>query len=313
MNTKTVLAFAICCLPMTAVTLKAHAEIGKLTIDGVDIPENLYNGFYKGDQWCPPTSDTRYRDRLIDTALIVFPGRQGNFELSASEQKRIAEKTSELERAESGNNAVSIAKAAWNLFSAESSAYGAHLYPAVSTLFSRQDVLNEYKRLINIKDPRLTDVVIGKYVQLAFPNNEMAKTAINLFNSGKSLAEVTSAIGEHKLFAHNKDNWFVVDEIPGFSGDSHLVESGSAVFASEGQSWYGSEEKFVLYLDEVRELSRLRPFTEYNNRDEYAYDIARYDLWGSAHDARRLERWKNADIRENGEPVVMLDQYPQCP
>lgn len=198
------------------------------------------------------------------------------------------------------------------IFFAESSAYGPHLYQPVSELFTREDVLTEYKRLIEVKDPRLTDVVIGKYVQLTFPDGDSAQQAIELFNAGKSLVEVTSIIEEHKLFSYNKDNWFVWDEIQGFDGDSQLLESGKAVIVSKGQSWYSSEEQFVLYFDEVLSLSRLRPFTKYNNRGEYAYNIARYDFWGSVHDARRVERWNAADIREDDEPVTMRAEYPEC-
>ena len=289
-----------------------QADIGRLTINGIEIPENLYHGMYKGKNYCPPTSNVRYRQQLIGTALIVFAGREGNFELSTSDKKRIAEKTSELKRAESRGNPESIAKAAWTLFYEESSVYGQYLYPSVSSMFNREDVLNEYRRLIEVEDPRVTDVVTVRYAQLTFPNGERAQMAIDSFNSGKSLTEVTSAIGEFKLFTHNMARWAIVEKLRGFSSDSRQLQSGMAVLATEGHMWYSSDERFVLYFDEVLTRSRLRPFTEYNNNDDYAYDIARYNLWDGVHHERRVKRWDDADIREDGEPVTLLEDLPEC-
>lgn len=312
MNSMSVVARMACVMSIFA-SYPVKADIGQLTINGVEIPANFYNGMYKGKNWCPPTSDARYRDTLINKALIVFAGREGNFKLTTSEQQRIAEKTNELKRAEVSGNADTIDEAAWSLFHVEGNVYGSYLYPSVSEMFNRQDVLNEYKRLIEIKDPRLTDVVTAKHVQMTFPDRERAQIAVDLLNSGKSLSEVASAIDEFEMFPHNMGTWFIVDEIRGFSSDSRQLRSGMAVFASEGNMWFSAEEQFVLYFDEVLKLSRLRPFTEYNNRDNYAYDIAQYNLWSGVHDARRIERWANADIREDGEPVEMLEEYPECP
>lgn len=100
----------------SAVSITAHADIGKLTINGVEIPDNLIDGIYKNENWCPPTSDARYRDRLINTALIVFAGRDGNFQLDTSQKENLAEKRNDLRRAESGGNEAAIAKAAWKQF-----------------------------------------------------------------------------------------------------------------------------------------------------------------------------------------------------
>ena len=303
----------IACFLLMIVVFPLQADIGRLTINGMEIPENLYHGMYKGKNYCPPTSNVRYRQELIGTALIVFAGREGNFELKTRDKKRIAEKTSELRRAESRGNTEAIAKAAWKLFYEESSVYGPYLYPSVSKMFNREDELNEYRRLIEVKDPRVTDVVTVRYAQLTFPNVERAQMAIDLFNSGKSLTEVTSAIGEFKLFTHNMARWAIVEKLRGFSSDSRQLQSGMAVLATEGHMWYSSEERFVLYFDEVLARSRLRPFTEYNNSDDYAYDIARYNLWDSVHHARRVKRWDEADIREDGEPVTLLEEFPECP
>ena len=77
--------------------------------------------------------------------------------------------------------------------------------------------------------------------------------------------------------------------------------------------WYSSEERFVLYFDEVLTRSRLRPFTEYNNSDDYAYDVAQYNLWAGVNRERRVKRWEDADIREDGEPVTLIEEYPECP
>ena len=269
MSNKSVLARIVCFLSMIVVC-PLQADIGRLTINGIEIPGNLYHGVYKGEDWCPPTSNVRYRQRLIDAALIVFAGREGNFELETADKKRIAEKTSELERAESRGDTEAIAEAAWKLFYEESSVYGPYLYPSVKAMFNRQDVLNEYRRLVEVKDPRVTDVVTVRYAQLTFPDAERAQMAIDLFNSGKSLTEVTSAIGEFKIFAHNMGNWSIVEKLRGFNGDARQLKSGMAVLATEGHMWYSSEERFAHYFDEVLTRSRLRPFTEYNNNDPLA-------------------------------------------
>ena len=312
MSNRSVLARVVCFLSMIVVC-PLQADLGRLTINGVEIPENLYHGMYKGKDYCPPTSNVRYRQRLVGAALIVFAGREGNFELTTADRKRIAEATSELERAESRGNTDAIAKAAWKLFYEENSVYGSYLYPSVSTLFDREDVLNEYRRLVVVNDPRVTDVVTGRYAQLTFPDAEQAQLAIDLINSGKSLADLTSAIDEFKLFPHNMAGWSIAEKVRGFSGDSRQLQSGMAVLATEGHMWYSSEERFVLYFDEVLTRSRLRPFTEYNNNDDYAYDIARYNLWDGVHHERKVKRWEDADIREDGEPVTLLEEYPECP
>ena len=77
----------------------------------------------------------------------------------------------------------------------------------------------------------------------------------------------------------------LVNEKIGKSTDSAFVKNAIYLLLCKHEAGLASGEMLnecdkafaqKLYLEEVLEMSRLRPFTEYDNRDEYAFDIVRF-------------------------------------
>ena len=281
-----------------------QADIGKITIDGQTIPPILFKGYsvhaMTKESRCPPTSDSYIRDRVIRRALVVLAAREQGLKVPEREQANIDKFKQKLEYLGPDGDGNAIASAEHLRHFYEYSAYISH-FPARAT---HEDILSEYKRLIKAKDPRFTDVVLVRHTPLEFVSEDDARQAVKLLESGTSIDKVTTTFDEEFFQLHIHPEWYPIYDVDGYTGDGRDLKTGSAVSIGGAR---------IIYFNEVKFRTRIRPFTRLKHFDNWVYDRVKSDVLTIRQRERDLALWQAADVREDGEPIAMLEHYPSCP
>ncbi len=284
----------------------AFEAIGEITVNGEIIRPVLFEGYQQhnmtDNQTCPPLSDSYLKDQIIRRALVVFDARKRSLPIRESSKKWMQKQSDELARQGPNGNKKAINKAEALLFEYEYSGYLNHYAVEVS----HEEILAEYKRLIELKDPRFTDVVIVRRTRLEFNSIEDTDKAEELLRNGSTLNEVADAITDEHFHSHLSSQWapaYGISGYLGYSGDGRDLETGSVLRTAD----HG-----LLYFNEVKFRPRLRPFTKYRNSKDYVYKEVRLDLLKVGQRARDLAMWNSAEVLENGLPLKMSNHYPSC-
>jgi hypothetical protein len=291
-------------LVLPTYTVLAVDGIGTVTINGETVRPILFEGFSEHymskSSRCPPTSDARIRDLVIGAALVVFDGRKKGFEIPERSQRRIAKFRQELELAGPDGNPLVISAAEIEMFNSE---YGAYIdqYPIVVT---HEQILEEYKRLIKVRDPRFTDVKLIRRTPIEMHSSEEATKARRLLENGATIADIEDMFDYVYVAKGYAAQWNIAYKvIDNYRQYENEYVTGAIVRV---------DDLNLLKINEVKIRSRLRPFAEYENTKEYVYKEIERDL----REVRRRERdkalWAAAEVLEDGEPVELADHYPQC-
>ena len=291
-------------LVLPTYTVLAVDGIGTVTINGETVRPILFEGFSEHymskSSRCPPTSDARIRDLVIGAALVVFDGCKKGFEIPERSQRRIAKFRQELELAGPDGNPLVISAAEIEMFNSE---YGAYIdqYPIVVT---HEQILEEYKRLIKVRDPRFTDVKLIRRTPIEMHSSEEATKARRLLENGATIADIEDMFDYVYVAKGYAAQWNIAYKvIDNYRQYENEYVTGAIVRV---------DDLNLLKINEVKIRSRLRPFAEYENTKEYVYKEIERDL----REVRRRERdkalWAAAEVLEDGEPVELADHYPQC-
>ena len=281
----------------------AQAEIGEVTINGEVIPDVLFKGYTRRstpDTICPPTSDTRIRDSAIKRMLLIMDARKRGLAIPERNQADMDKYSEELKQLGPDGAPDEITRAEFSRHSHEYSGYTSHFRIDVS----HQEILDEYKRLIKAKDPRFTDVVIVRHTPADFATKENRDAAAELIEQGSTLEEVMEKFKDGYSQDHYTPNWTPVYTMYEYEGDGRELAAGSVIRI---------RDKNIIYIREVKRRSRLRPFTKYrNNDDNHVYKIIKNDLIRAVRLEQHRQLWAAADVREDGEPIELSDDYPSC-
>lgn len=299
---KTLLTFLLC-TSMLLATGQSNADIGEVTINGEPVPGILFKGYsnhsLSSETRCPPTSDTYVRDIIVRRALIIREAEKRGLDIAESSMDKIAEYTREIEYLGPDGDITARAKAE---LLKQYYIYSGYIdyFPAMPT---HNAVLNEYKRAIKAKDPRFTNVTLVRYTPLSFTSEKDATEAVKQLQAGSSLREVTESFAEDYHSFHYADFWTPIYDVDQYSDDGNALISGTAISLGTHKA---------LYFNEVKHRSRLRPFTNLRNRDNYVYDEIKWDLQRQLQQDRDRALWKAANVREDGESIEMAENYPAC-
>ncbi len=290
-------------LVFPAHTVLAVDSIGTITINGELVRPILFRGFShhmsKANR-CPPISDTRIKDLVIKNALVVFDARKKGLEISEQTQRYIARYKQELEQAGPDGDPEVIAKSELSMFTREYGGYIDH-YPAVVT---HEEILEEYKRLIDIGDPRFTDVKLIRRTPIELYTAEDATEAKRLLENGATVAEIEEKFEYVWAFEEYAAQWAIAyDVIENYREYGDDFSTGAIIRV---------DDRNLLLLNEVKHRSRLRPFVEYQNNKDYVYKEVKWDLLRIRQRERDKALWAAAEVLENGVPIEMTDDYPQC-
>lgn len=161
----------------------------------------------------------------------------------------------------------------------------------------------EYKKLIKAKDPRLIDVVLVRHTPMEFLSSRDRDEAFELFLKGANVKQVNEVFKNVEVYDYLTLQWMTVSRMWGYLGDGKELETGSIIKIRDVE---------LTYLDEVKLLSRLRPFNTFEDDDDYAYELVRSDLIQKKQLARDRALWDSADVRMDGVRIKMSDSYPSC-
>ncbi len=294
------------CLPVILFTKTALAldTIGTITINGEPIRPILFKGYSQHvvskDYRCPPISDYFIKNQVITYALVVFDGRKKGLEIPESDQRYIEKYKQELEQAGPDGDASVIAQSEILMFTSEYGGYIDH-YPAVVT---HEQILEEYKRLINIKDPRFTDVKLIRRTPIELRTAEDATEAKRLLESGATLADLEEKFEFVYAAVEYAAYWTIAYKVlEDYRQYGDEFRTGAIIRV---------DDRNLLQLNEVKHRSRLRPFVEYQNSKDYVYTQVKWDLLKVRKQERNKALWAAAEVLENGEPIEMTVEFPQC-
>ncbi|MFK8081684.1 MAG: hypothetical protein AB8B97_15470 [Granulosicoccus sp.] len=281
----------------------AHADIGRVTINDEVVPAIVFKGFTQHNMLkkdvCPPTSNAYIRDAIIRRALIIAKGQELGLTIDERSKNNVDEFAQTLEYLGPDGNPREIAKAEVLRHMHRYIGFLDH-FPAP---VRHEEILAEYKRLIKAGDSRFTNVVVVRFTPLEFRSVKDAEAAIEALNAGEPVKEVTDRFPEGFYGFHRSPQWIPIYDVDDYEGDGSELTTGTAI------SIGGVD---VIYFDEVKFRSRLRPFTEYRNSDSYVYKEVKWDLLKIKQRERDRALWEAADVREDGMPIVMSSDYPKC-
>lgn len=294
-----------CLLTLMLHSPASQADIGEITIHGEVIPETLFKGYsihrLTDETRCPPISDVYVRNQVIRLALVIAEGKRRKITISENMQKQIKKREREIESL--GPNADIDERAVAEIirFLTLTGAYN----PSFSTRPKRADVVEEYERLIKNKDPRFTDMVIVRHITFEFYNKDNTVIAKMLLEQGSSPEEIDEKFINGYVATHKNLDWYLITNVKNeYTGDGKEIQPGSIVQTSDN---------IFIYFTDVKYLSKVELFDEYQNNDNYVYNQISYDLEAISEKEFDLKLWEMADVREDGKPISLTYDYASCP
>ncbi|MBX2886787.1 MAG: hypothetical protein KTR32_42970 [Granulosicoccus sp.] len=276
------------------------ADIGKISVNGHDIPSNLFRGLYElalmPENNCPPISDTRVRDRVIRMVLTVQNARADGIALPEQIQAKIDKHNLEISYQIKKNGDPAIAS--YLAYATEYRGYLEH-FPVV---VQKKEIVNAYEQYIKEKDPRFTDRKIFQLSQLYVDSAEDGIEARNQLLNGTPLTKVVEMLGA-QYYPDEQQEWYTTDRLSRFKWNPEDLVPGGLIGPSEGK---------LLLIDAVEHRTRLELDQRLNERDSYVYKEIESELKENLRTERDTGLWESGDVRENDLPIELSTVYPSC-
>lgn len=286
-------------------------SIGVVEIEGLEFPQEYFESyanqyFFNERLVCPPVSDALIRDQLINSVLRSLEVENTN---SASEETKAALKKL-TDNFESDSNPAPEVRVEFEIKSIVTTA--SELKPRLSRKIATSLIVDHYQELVAQRFPLLVDVVLIKRRELELWNNREVDTATKMVLAGNNITEIATAIDrpEHNLY--QADEWYALNSLGYKLGEPSDLQPGALIGPIDGKY-----DPVVVYLEDKKTVSRLRPNVRVNSKWEYALSVAEEDLWNQMKigmkDKKLKELWSKYTVLLDGKPLQRPGRYPDCP
>ena len=310
--------FSTSLIMVSAVWLSpGHAAVGEITIDGEVVPASLFVTFEERkllpNQQCSPISDAYVRDQVINHWLSVKDGRARKWRLKDYTVETLEELKDEINSATAQSSATLKARKELDALQTESFAYSSDYR---SANISDDDAIARYKERITDKDATLINVPVVKFkkVQFVKGSGDMQKfvAALSAGKSWEALMEPLSG------FARNNDKgdeWHTIPALDEYNNATvqRLVGDGSELKVGDV---IGPIEMFaysqIFRIDAKMIWPVISSGDRMNGTDSWGLESSKQELRQRYFRKVNADLRAGLDIRENGEPVEVIDDYPVC-
>lgn len=307
----------------------ARAEIGKVTVDG----EALDPAFFVAERRfglpaefrCPPHSDARVRDAVVDDWLVVQAAEERGYGLSGFTARVVERADGYPERLAplvEGERWIDLAEAAPQLLRPLAAGFRSNGDFEVGP----EDVRREYERLVREGDPLVVDVplfrAVSRRLEVGDPEERARLDAIaERHAAGAPWAEIRPLFAGPRFSEEDVDEeateWRTLDGLEGvgsnavrsFVGDVGDVESGDLI----GPLAPVNGRSKVIYVHEARVVDVL----PLDARLNFFPGVVETRIGFRVKENRRSldpgSLLSGRTVLEDGEPIVHGGPYPDCP
>jgi hypothetical protein len=293
----------------------AYAEekigtIGVVEIEGQEFRQEYFEYFVSEKYFdekhiCPPVSDALVRDQLINSVLRSLELKKTD---SASEETRAALKAL-TEQFEGNSNPSPEVRVAYEVNSVMRAARD--LEPKIPWEFETSLVVDHYRDLVAQGSPLLVDVVLIKRRELDLWNHREVETATEMVEAGNSIGEIATAIDRSDDREYQADEWHALHSLGYKLGEPSDLQPDTMIGPIEGRY-----DPVVVYLEDIKTVSRLRPSARVNSDWTYALSVAKDDLRKQMQygikDSKLTELWNKYTVLLDGKRLQRPDRYPDC-
>lgn len=285
-------------------------EIGKVTIDGEEIPEVLYTAFANrhmldNSMICPPVSDAFMRDSVIAIWLRDLDMRKRDM-LTPEIRKSLREIRKISERNRESLPDVAAGADLW-LKEIVSDAMRDETKQAITP----ERVAEHYQRLVDQKDPRLVDVILIKQRTLPLWSAEEIKIATDMIADGKGISEISEVAGDKDFNVPLRDEWINLEFFIYAPEDLNELKPGALL----GPIELFNRSLLISILD-VKKIPQLLPGTRVNLDSDFVMNYAEKSLKFQDNfgldDEVTNELWSKYSVMLDGKPLDKPTSYPTC-
>lgn len=310
-------------------TQSLHADIGEISVDSEVLSPDLFaieqmRGL-TAELRCPPHSDKRVRDSVVEDWLIVKAAEQNGYELSAFYIESITEKY-----ANSADLAALLERKKWTEIFIENPDQLIRMAGDFRTnndfRVSKEALKAEYERLVKAGDPLVVDVPVVRATKVNLDIDDETDRA-KLDSIAEKHAKGASWLELLPLFA---GNGLTEDDVAEYAKEWHTIEGLERYKSTEVRSLVGDGRdlkagdligplppvqgyRSLFYVHELTIVDTLPLYVKLN----FVSDILKRDIETRVKINQRALDVKSLlqgrVILEDGEPFTPGGPYERCP
>lgn len=308
--------FSTAVFAITAGLSVSVAAVGEVTIDGEPIPATYFSAYeayqVTPDRRCSPVSDARVRDGVIDEWLMVLDGRKKQLELEDYTIKKLDEYQQEINSATAKSSEDYRSKREVRALITEAHGYRGHI------AFRPTDEQAEMRfnlKLIS-QDPALFGLNVVRFNKVQFnKSSDQMQQFVTALEAGESWETLVEPLDAFARNHDNSDEWHTIADMDEYTnttiqrmvGDGSELKAGDVIGPIE---MYAYSQLFR--IEEKKTLPFLQLDDALNGEDSWALELMKKELRAEYWSGVRAELRRDYDIREDGKPVIVPDEYASC-
>ncbi len=172
-------------------------------------------------------------------------------------------------------------------------------------------IVDHYQQMIKRRHPTLVDTVLIKRGELRLWNQSEMQSAQAMVADGKTITDIAAALDRRYDQMHTSDSWYALDSLEYNLGAVEDIKLDGLI------SVEGRYDLFLVFVDDVKRVSRIRPSVRVNQDSKYAISVAEKDLelweeYGLQHEA--LDKfWFKYSVMLDGMSLEKPIAYPSRP
>lgn len=306
-------------LMTSLVSSEAFAKVGKITVDGVEVPAVLFRAYeaspYVPLDLCHSDNDAYVRDTVLNQWLLVQDAKSRNLKLperDAGAVKKLEDKL-KLYMSDGRGNSRQSDEIESELFRTMLRSYqkAMHREP------TRKELIEEYRQRINDKDPALVDTTVFRMSRVTLNTIKDGETFEARIKLGTDIADALEGLEQAHWNPERRVQWRPNDSANFrnfYKGDITSLKSGDILGPYNEKGAFNDKVRALYFIvHETKQLRRIRPKQKIYGQAGWAIKGYSKHTFIRANTLLHTQaRLVGRDIRENGKTILVTTKYQDC-